>query len=947
MIATGFLALVPAPPGHAEEAVATGQTITPEAAPGGIFQPLNPDLPEAPNFLAGQAAAIALSPDGRTLLILTSGYNRVYGADGAPVPSQSGEYVFVYDVARPTPAKRQVIRIENSYLGLAWNPDGARFYVSGGVDDKVLEFAAGPQGYAQARSFALGHKAGLGLAAKPQAAGLAVSPSGTRLLVTNHQNDSVSLIDLASGQVRDLDLRPGGGKPGGAFPRAVAWTSDTRAFVAIQRDREIVALKIYRDTLSATGRLRTRGQPVALLSNRQGTRLYAALDNTDAAIAIDPRAMRIIEEVPTAAPRGLIGDIGRLGGAGSNALALSPDERTLLVSNGGENAVAVVSLDAPARGAKAERAARHDDDDATESRPRSGVVGLIPTGWYPTGVAMRPDGKFIYVINSKSNAGPNLGACRASLSLDEAAAHACAAANAYVWQLEKAGFLAAPTPTPAVLGALTRQVARNNRFSAARDDHEVESVMAFLHANIRHVIYVVKENRTYDQLLGDLEVGDGDPRLALFGRSITPNQHALARDFVDFDNFLDSGESSNTGWNWTTAARTNDFTEREAPVNYAERGLQYDQEGTNRNLNMALPSLSARRAANPATPNDPDILPGTADVAAPDGPGGAAGAGYIWDAALRAHLSIRNWGFYGDLARYAPELGPLQIPLDRQPWKSGRRVFFPTNHSLLDVSDPYFRGFDQAFPDYWRVQEWAREFDGFEAAGAAPALMLVRLPHDHTGDFKRAIDGVDTVETEVADNDYALGLLVEKVARSRFAKDTLIFVVEDDAQDGPDHVDAHRSVAFIVGPYVRSRAVVSRRYTTVSLVRTIGAVLGLPPLGLNDAMAAPMAEAFDVNAAASWSFHARVPPVLRTTRLPLPATTASACRVQPGHDAGYWAAAMAGQDFRGEDRLDTGAYNLALWRGLRGRAPYPARRDGADLRQGRAAKLPPADRCAD
>ncbi|MDB5445911.1 MAG: uncharacterized protein JWQ97_1228, partial [Phenylobacterium sp.] len=447
---------------YGQEAVPTGQVITPTAAKGALFQTLNPELPDAPEFLAGQAAAVALSPNGRTLLILTSGYNRIYGADGQAIPSQSGEYVFVYDVAGAAPAKRQVLRVANTYLGLAWNPRGERFYVSGGGDDRVLEFAAGPTGYAAARSFPLGHTAGLGLAAKPHAAGLAVSPDGRRLLVANHQNDSVSLVDLASGAVSELDLRPGGGRPGGTFPRAVAWTSDTRVFVAVQRDREILALEVGSHGMRVAGRLKTRGQPVALLANRKGTRLYAALDNTDAVAAIDPRTLRLIEQIPTAAPQTLLGAAGRLGGAGSNALALSPDERTLLVSNGAENAVAVVKLDGPAAGVRAAPRPRADDDDAPKP-PRSAVVGLIPTGWYPTGVAMRPDGRRIYVINGKSNAGPNPGACRASLSPEKAAEHACTAANAYVWQLEKAGFLTLPTPSPAELGALTRQVARNNR----------------------------------------------------------------------------------------------------------------------------------------------------------------------------------------------------------------------------------------------------------------------------------------------------------------------------------------------------------------------------------------------------------------------------------------------------------------------------------------------------
>jgi DNA-binding beta-propeller fold protein YncE len=258
----------------------------------------------------------------------------------------------------------------------------------------------------------------------------------------------------------------------------------------------------------------------------------------------------------------------------------------------------------------------------------------------------------------------------------------------------------------------------------------------------------------------------------------------------------------------------------------------------------------------------------------------------------------------------------------------------------MAISDPYFRGFDQGFPDYWRFKEWEREFDSFVAAGKAPGLMLMRVAHDHTGDFAEGIDGINSVETELADNDYAVGLVVQKVAASPLARDTLIFVIEDDAQDGPDHVDAHRSVAFIAGPYVKHGAVISTRYDTVNLLRTIEEVLGFGPMGLNDALAAPMSAIFDT-AQADWSFTAAVPAVLRTTSLPLPraaSALAAACPAPPRTGA-YWAAAMAGQDFSQEDRLDTAAYNLALWRGLKGDAPYPAARDGRDLRRGRAVML--------
>jgi DNA-binding beta-propeller fold protein YncE len=952
---SSLLCLSPALDASAKDITPPGQALTPTAAPGAIFQPLNPGLPGDPGYTAGQASALAVSPDGKTLLILTSGFNRVFGSDGRINPAESNEYVFVYDISGAAPVQRQTIQIANSFLGLAWAPEGGRFFVSGGVSDNVQEFIGAPGDFKPGRTFPLGHKTGLGLLVRPEAAGLAVSPDGRRLLVANVQNDSVSLIDLATGAVSEQDLRPGVidpalvGRPGGTFPRAVAWISDSRAYVASERDRQIIALEATGGALKVGARIATRGQPVFLLKG-PGARLYAALDNTDAALVIDTATNRILETIPTAAPAALARP--GLGGAGSNALALSPDGASLLVTNGGENALAVVALDDLARGRTAAKAARPDrDDDAdgdgdapkageapeAKGAARSAVVGLIPTGWYPTAVAVRPDGREIYVVNGKSNTGPVPGACRNTLATGPAAELGCRATNQYVWQKEKAGFLTLTPPSRAGLAVLTRQVALNNHlFDAPTADDK--ATLAFLHAHIHHVIYIVKENSPYDQVLGDLEVGNGDPRLALFGRAMTPNLHALARQFVDLDNFFDSGESSNTGWNWTLAGRTNDWTEREAPVNYAVRGLQYDQEGDNRNLNVGFATNAERLVANPLGPKDPNSLPGFADVAAPDGPGGVEGKGYLWDQALRAGLTVRNWGFYGDLALYEPSAGDKRTPLIRDPYKEGVKVFTPAKASLMDKTDLYFRGFDQSFPDYWRFKEWEREFDGFVAAGQAPNLMMLRLAHDHTGDFGKGLDGVDSVETELADNDYAVGLVIEKLAQSPFAKDTLVFVVEDDAQDGPDHVDAHRSIAFVVGPYVKQGAVVSHRYATVNLLATIEAVLGIPPMGLNDALAEPMAAVFDTHLGA-WSFTARPSALLRGTRLPLPPEqSASACAVH-GRSGAYWASAMKGQDFSREDHLDTAAYNLALWRGLAGAKPYPTIRDGRDLREGRAKLL--------
>ncbi len=924
----------------------TGEAITPLATRGAVFEELNPHLTDLPNYTAGQASSLALSPDGKTLLILTSGFNRMFGPNGQIMLADSREYVFVYDVSGAKPRQLQALTVPDGFIGLAWAPSGSAFYVSGGVDDDVVEFTGAPGAFKAARTFKLGHKSGIGLLVRPEAGGLAVSPDGKRLLVANLQNDSVSLIDLTTGGITEQDLRPGVidptklGEPGGSFPRAVVWTDEAHAYVASERDRQIIALQLGAGGVTVGSRIATLGQPVFLLKG-PGARLYAALDNTDAALVIDTATNRILESIPTAAPPALARP--GLGGAGSNFLALSSDGRSLFVANGGENAVAVVALDGLARASANSSRDGDVDGDGDDPGPvsragpsHSSVVGLIPTGWYPTGVAERPDGGALYIINAKSVPGPNAKGCRNNLSSAGDAELACRAANQYVWQLEKAGLLSLPPPDASGLAAATRQVALNDHMTEDLTATD-RQVMSFLHAHIHHLIYVVKENRTYDQVLGDLPEGNGDPSLAVFGKALTPNLHAMALDFVDLDAFFDSGESSNTGWNWSLAGRTNDWTERESPVNYAVRGLQYDQEGDNRNVNVGFASSAQRLLANPLGPRDPNALAGARDVAAPDAPG-APERGYLWDQALRAGLWVRNWGFYGDLALYQAAAGDKRTPLIRDPYAAGVKVFTPAKASLMPITDPYFRGFDNMFPDYWRYREWKREFDGFVASGKAPALMMVRLMHDHTGDFGKGLDGVSTVETELADNDYAVGLLVQAVAQSRFAKDTLIVVVEDDAQDGPDHVDAHRAPAYVVGPYVKTHAVISQRYATPNLLATMEAILGIPPMGLNDALARPMTDVFDIQRP-DWSFTAHPSPILRTTSLPLPPEThAEACTI-PQRSGAYWAAAMAGQDFSHEDHLDTARYNLALWRGMEGDKPYPVTRSGADLRANRTALL--------
>ncbi|HEY6972004.1 MAG TPA: beta-propeller fold lactonase family protein [Candidatus Angelobacter sp.] len=922
------------------EVLPTGMSITPAAVRGSSFQALNPDLKTLPAFTADHPVTTAVSPDGATLLILTSGFNRNNDAAGNESMPESNEYVFIYDISQQPPVKKQVVQIPNTFMGIAWAPDGKRFYVSGGSNDNIHIFEQARGRWTEAdKPIALGHATGLGLKNReeaaapapnffghPAVAGIAVNASGTRLLAVNYENDSVSLVDLKKRKkAGELDLRPGKidptqkGAAGGEYPFWAVFKGNDKGYVSSLRDREIVVLD-FRDGFKVTGRIKIHGQPNKLILNKAQTLLFAAADNSDSVYIIDTSSNRVIAAIKTTAPSEVFTNKGTYKGSNPNSLALSPDEKTLYVTNGGTNSVAVIAL------------ARDLDD--------SRVIGLIPTGWYPNSVSLNRDGSMLYVVNGKGAPGPNPSGCRNSLEVKQT----CRSTNQYIWQLSKGGFLALPVPAAPELKELTALVARNNHFLPGEAVAPVPPIFSFLRSKIKHVIYVVKENRSYDQVLGDLERGNGDPALALFKEPIAPNHHQLARQFVVLDNFYDSGEVSGNGWNWSTAARATDNVEKTIAVNYAKRGFNYDYENSNRNINMGADTRKKREAMNPAMASLEDAedqLPGTADVAAPDGPEDESGAGYLWDSALRAGLTVRNYGFLCDLTRYAePDGSPLAVSLAHDPAATKTRVAFPANARLQELTDSYFRGFDQRFPDYWRYKEWEREFNGYVENNNLPALELVRISHDHFGKFKEAVDGVNTVETEMADNDYAVGLLVDKIAHSKYGADTLIFVIEDDAQNGPDHVDAHRSIALVAGPYVKQGAVIPTRYNTVSLLRTIEEVLGIKPVGLNDAVQGPMTEVFSSDIA-QWNYQARVPAALRTTQLPVPAASpgSSPPRYQLKHDAEYWAQQTEGLDFNVEDRLDSERFNLVLWKGMMGDKPYPGERDGRDLRENREELL--------
>ena len=987
------------------------QSLTPLATTGSSFQfldtgmvvsdTINPQVLPV-EWMAGQAVSTAVSPDGNTLLVLTSGYNRVFqGAFPIFDPLYSSEYIFIFDITNHAPVFTQAVPIPNAYHGIVWDPvpGNHAFYVSGGMGD--APFGTDPIPYTKPNngdnvhiitqqpngswrntaeldlgqspsSVVLGHPSGNGLPVPnnqfasvnaavfvaPMAAGLAISSDGQTLVVANYFNDSITVFtgglnawltqwvaDPASAQGgqgtlqgTELDLRPGRaatnptpGIPGGEYPFWVVLAgsngSGATAYVSSLRDREIDVVNLTAKPV-VSARIPVRGQPNKMTLNKAQTLLYVAEDESDTVDVIDLNPLdkgspsqnqpatvnTVIESIPVIAPASALTSFSltQYTGANTNSVTLSPDGKYLYVTNGNLNNIAVVAL----------TGTNHGDQ----------VAGLIPTGWYPNSVSLSNDGTWAYVVNMKSPTGANPNWC---YNYGPSGYLGCAPSNEYNPQLTKAGLLSFPVSgILAQLPALTTQVTTNNRFSSVESSNAA-AIMATVHSGIQHVIYILKENRTYDQILGDLGRGNGDPALALFGQAITPNQHNLAQQFVTLDNFRAAAEVSYDGWSMSTAARTPDIIEHQYPVNYSQRGVSLEGEGLNRSVNVALPTLAQRQASDPLMPGGAlspnvtggeDLLPGQTNADAPDGPNDEINTGYLWNNALRAGLTVRDYGFFIDATCYNEP--PCQTPLAHDPYSTNTIVAPSSNVSLMPFTDPYFRGFDPAFPDYYRYTEWERDFDTNYSKGGLPNLTLVRFMHDHTGSFATAIDGVNTPDRDVADNDYAVGLLVEKIANSIYANNTLIFVVEDDAQDGGDHIDSHRTTAYVAGAYVKN-GVVPTAYNTLDFLRTMEEVLGLQPMNLNDALATPMTDIFNTTPS-TWTFTATPAAILYCTKLPLPAP-ALPCN-NPTPNAAYWARVTKGMDFTDADLVDGGHFNRILWKGLMGNKPYPSRPTGKDLR---------------
>jgi YVTN family beta-propeller protein len=746
---------------------------------------------------------LLVSPDGRWVIVTNNGYAK---------PTLTIVELSTLSVAGATP-------IPDAWLGLVWHPDGKRLFASGGADGKIRELLWSPGRLVPRQTFDVGKAVEEGFLG-----GVALRPDGRRLFVVDVLGQRLSALDLASGEVskrRDLD----------AEPYSCLLSADgATLYVSLWGGARVLLLDP--ETLEPRGEIPVGEHPNAMALSADGKRLFVACAHTNSVWAVDVAAKAATEQISVALSPGVPP------GSTPNALALSPDGRTLLVANADNNAVAVVDVSKPSA---------------------SRVSGFIPTGWYPTGVAFTPDGRRILILSGKGlTSMPNPRGPQPGAEGDR---------SQYVGAMLTGALSVLTTPGPAQLAKYTETVHRVTPGGALRPTSARAPRSSPIpqsaggRSPIRHVFYVIRENRTYDQIFGDMPKGNGDASLCLFGEDATPNAHALAREFVLLDNFYVNAEVSYDGHSYSTAAYASDFIEKVWPMNYAGRGGKYLSEGGGKLRNAY------------------------GNVTAPS-------RGYLWDSCARAGVTYRSYGEFGHRGGTDGE-------------DSGKGPVVASVPGLEGHISPTFASWNLDIPDGTRVDAWLEEFREFEAKGNLPRLSIFHLPNDHTSGTRA---GSRTPLAMIAENDVALGRMVEAISESRYWKDSVIFVLEDDAQDGPDHVDAHRSVAFAISPYTRRGSLDSTLYTTASMLRTIELILGLPPMSQYDAAATPMHGAF-------------------TAQPDLTPYTARPARVsldERNDPSAYGSEASAAMNFSEPDRAPDLELNEIVWRSVRGAAsPMP------------------------
>ena len=589
-------------------------------------------------------------------------------------------------------------------------------------------------------------------------------------------------------------------------------------------------LAVEPKSLRVVARIPVGEHPNQMAVHPKDDRLFVACASSNCVSVIDTRRGIVTETIVTSlfprAPEGSTPD----------ALALAADGETLYVANADNNCVAVIDVSAAGK---------------------SQVKGFIPTGWYPTAVALTPDGKTLLVGVGKGNqTKPNP---IQEMKYPKEVPESRRLPYPYIGTTLSGALSIVPLPDDKQLAAYTATVYRNCPYSdklLTASPHPDKTVIPSKPGEpspIKYVIYIIKENRTYDQVFGDMKEGNGDPTLVMFGEDVTPNHHKLAREFVLLDNLYCNGQVSRDGHPWSTMAYNTDYIGRDWHLTYSgRRGVDDDDEGKLSN----------------------------------------APSGYLWDACARAGIRYRSYGEYGK-----------RVSTGDGATKMNARVPGLNGHICQDFGVTKAKGKRMRDPE--NVEVFLKEYREFEKTGEMPRFIVMSLGEDHT---TGTTPDTYTPSACVASNDLALGRLVEAVSHSKYWKETAIIVIEDDAQNGPDHVDAHRTVGLVLSPYTKRHAVDSTQYSTVSMVRTIELILGLPPLSQYDAAARPMYASFTATADATPYTHEKA-------RIDLDAINTK---------KSYGAERSARMDFREYDLVDDFELNEILWRSIKGAdAPVP------------------------
>jgi DNA-binding beta-propeller fold protein YncE len=895
------------------------------------------ETPGAPQTTNSFPVTIALSPNGRFLALLNNGRGT----------AESGfqQSIALFDLQThqliDNPDPRFKVNARQTYfLGLAFSSDGEQLYASVAsltdptgdssgdtgngiavyrldndrvVPERFIHIPLQPLGGGKSPTALMpGVKPGQVI---PYPAGLAVihGEKGDQILVADNLSDDALLLDAASGRILErYDLSTHNYVPA-SYPYAIVATRDgKRGYCSLWNASEVAELDLQTGQVARwiplqppSSATQPGSHPTAMLLSPDETKLFVALSNADAVAVIDTVSGTLTATLSALLPG------QRYPGTYPNALAQSG--KTLFVANASANAVAV--FDAGAATGPASLRAR----------------GFIPTEWYPTALAVQ--GEDLFIVSGKGQGtGPNSGPILPSDPDARRESHP------YIVSLIR-GSLARVRLEDVQdhLAQTTEEAKQSNLIEPPPGElpglSSTSTVFPEGRNPIRHVIYIIKENRTYDQVFGDLRPGNGDTSLVMFGDDITPNQHALARQFGIVDNFYCSGEVSGNGHVWSMAAITSDFTEKTWQIGYRGNEHTYDYEGE---VAHGLP-----------------LEEGLPDVNEP-------ATGYLWGNVDRHGLTHRNYGEYvqtqwcdepkeqnsarkgtplvagegctaGSVRQGEPlpsNVGEPHGSASPWPWpvpRLARNV--ATKPELRGHFDPRFPDFRLDYPDQLRVDEFLNEFDQFVEARKSgrgselPQFIILRLPNDHTAGTRA---GLPTPAASVADNDLAVGRVAEAVSHSAYWDDTAIFVLEDDAQAGADHVDAHRSIALVVSKYAPASAqspyVDSNFYTTVSMIHTMEALLGLPPMNNNDALAPVMAPLFS-GVGTQKPFTAD--PRNRQNGLIYHTNTPKAAGAQ----------ASARMDFSHADAADATQLNAILWQDRKGNVPMPAPRHAAWMRE--------------